>query len=68
MKVSELIKLLSAFHPDTAVVIELDDEYWHVADLDTACLKDPAAKNPSWDYDAHADGTVPLPNAVRICV
>lgn len=72
MKVCELIELLRTFKPDDVIVIERDDEYWHIADVDTAELEDPDATNPEWkfkvdpwapDYD-----TPHKPNAVRICM
>lgn len=64
MKVSELIRLLLEQDQNATVVIERDDEYWHVADLDTAVLVDPYAVNPVWDYDTENA----TPNAVRICL
>lgn len=65
MKVSDLIKLLMEENPDAVVVIEKDDEYWHIADLDDALLEDPGAKNPVWDFD---NEDTYAPNAVRICM
>lgn len=64
MKVHELIHLLYKYNPYETVVIERDDEYWHIADVDGARLRDRDDTNPVWDYDA--EGT-PV-NAVRICM
>lgn len=64
MKVSELIAALLEQDQDAVVVIEMDDEYWQVADVDGAVLEDPTAKNPMWLFDTENT----LPNAVRICV
>lgn len=64
MKVSELIAALLEQDQNAVVVIEMDDEYWQVADVDGAVLEDPAAKNPVWLFDTENT----LPNAVRICV
>lgn len=67
MKVSELIGLLSAFHPDTAVVIELDDDYHHITEVDSVALVDPESKHPVWNFVSDEDGGAPQ-NAIRICV
>lgn len=64
MRVHELVKMLMEQDPYATVVIERDDEYWQVADVDVACLDDPDAKNPVWDYDNEES---PI-NAVRICM
>lgn len=63
MTVAELIEHLKTFHPDTPVVLEMDDDYYHIAQIDSAQLVDPAAKNPVWDFETE---DAPL-NAVRIC-
>ena len=69
MTVSELIALLVEQDPNAVIVIERDDDYWHIADVDTAELKDPAATNPEWNYKVGLNNNEPYrSNAVRICL
>lgn len=69
MTVTELIKLLQEQDPNAVVVIERDDDYWHIADVDTAILNNPTVTNPTWDFDRMFETDKPIqPNAVRICM
>lgn len=68
MKVHELVKMLLEQDPDAVVVIERDDEYWQISDVDGAVLVNPGAKNPVWDYDYCAEDEADMVNAVRICM
>lgn len=69
MTVAELIELLGKYDPSRVVVIERDDDYWQIADVDTAELVNPTATNPEWNYKVGVNNNDPYrPNAVRICM
>lgn len=64
MKVHELIAALQKMDPNHVVVIEMDDDYWHIGLVDGAVLQEPDAKNPKWAFPfGDEESTI---NAVRI--
>lgn len=66
MKVHELIAALQKMDPNHVVVLEMDDDFWHIAMIDTVALKDPETIPVEWDADAYEAGDY-VSNAVRIC-
>ena len=70
MTVAELIQHLLQQDQNKTILINRDDEYWHIADLDTAMLDDPALPNPVYDYDRlfSPEMAWPADNAVIICM
>lgn len=68
MKVSELIEHLKDMDQSLHVVIEVDDEYRRITEIDTVAVTYSAGAGPAWDFQAYCGDGPLVPNAVRIIV